>query len=430
MYKINTDTAFTIEILSKYINYFRIDKARQEKLYNYYIGKQEIFRKKPLDEDKPCNMICDNFCKTIVDNYLGYLIGKPVSYNSDNDITDIIKVFNYNDYRNQDMQLTKNALIYGEGYELYYYDNDKKVRFKTIDNREMFVIYDDTLDNNILYAIRMCTTDIDEQNYVIEVYDKTNIYTYKSGSGLTQLTPINSVRHYFNDVPVSIVTLNDNQGIFEQIITLQDAYNKLISGEIDDFEAFTDCYMLLTGANLDDDQLKKIKECHIIQLAEGGTAQYLTKSIQDTQIENILNRLKKEVFAKTNCPDFTDEAFMAQSGIAMQYKLTGFENVTSNIENSVRLALQRRIELISNILYVTNESIWRDITIAFTRNLPADLNNIATSLNVFRGLVSDETLLTQIPFITNVQAEMKRIKEQNESNLDMYKFNTNDETGD
>ena len=41
-------------------------------------------------------------------------------------------------------------------------------------------------------------------------------------------------------------------------------------------------------------------------------------------------------------------------------------------------------------------------------------------VNNLRGLVSDETLLAQIPFIKDVAAELERIEKQNEPYLDPY----------
>nr|DAH16082.1 MAG TPA: PORTAL PROTEIN [Caudoviricetes sp.] len=41
----------------------------------------------------------------------------------------------------------------------------------------------------------------------------------------------------------------------------------------------------------------------------------------------------------SNSPDFNDEKLMAQSGIAMKYKLIGFENVSSAIVANMTKAL-------------------------------------------------------------------------------------------
>lgn len=93
---------------------------------------------------------------------------------------------------------------------------------------------------------------------------------------------------------------------------------------------------------------------------------------------------------------------MAQSGIAMRYKLIGFENVSSSIEARMKKALQKRIELICSVLNLTGaESTWRDVEIKFTRNLPANVVEITEVVNSLRGLVPDATLLSQIPFINN-----------------------------
>jgi SPP1 family phage portal protein len=57
----------------------------------------------------------------------------------------------------------------------------------------------------------------------------------------------------------------------------------------------------------------------------------------------------------------------------MRYKLVGFENVASSIVANMTKALQRRIELICEILTLTGgEEMWRDVNITFTRNLPVN----------------------------------------------------------
>ena len=123
-----------------------------------------------------------------------------------------------------------------------------------------------------------------------------------------------------------------------------------------------------------------------------------------------------------------DEKLLAQSGIAMRYKLVGFENVASSIVANMTKALQRRIELICEILMLTGgEEMWRDIEITFTRNLPVNTLEAVQIVNQLRGLVSDETLLSQIPFIRNATEELEKLKEQKEENMSLYSFTANEE---
>lgn len=159
-------------------------------------------------------------------------------------------------------------------------------------------------------------------------------------------------------------------------------------------------------------------------------ASYLTKSVSDTQIENMLKNINDTIHKIANSPDFNDDKFMSASGISMRYKLTGFENVSSNIVANMTKALQKRIELICEVINIKGgDSMWRDIDIVFTRNLPVNTLEIAQMVNQLRGLVSDATLLAQLPFVGDVQKELEQLEEQKQANIDMYSFqNSQEET--
>ena len=51
----------------------------------------------------------------------------------------------------------------------------------------------------------------------------------------------------------------------------------------------------------------------------------------------------------------------------------------------------------------------------FTPNLPVDLQESITLVNQLRGLVSDETLLSILPFVEDVSVELERVQKQNEN---------------
>jgi hypothetical protein len=53
---------------------------------------------------------------------------------------------------------------------------------------------------------------------------------------------------------------------------------------------------------------------------------------------------------------------------------------------------------------------------SFVRNIPVDNVVIADTISKLRGLVSDETLLEQLPFIVDIEQEKKRLEAQNSLN--------------
>lgn len=231
-------------------------------------------------------------------------------------------------------------------------------------------------------------------------------------------------------VPINIFTLNDErESIFDKVMSLQDAYNILLSNEIDDFMSFVMAYLVLQGIeDVDPEALHLMRTNRVLQLPEGGSASFLTKNIADTQIENLLENIKDTIREVAACPNFNDDAFGTSSGIAIRYKLLNFENRAGQIEKQMTLALQRRIELICNISsLVLGEETWRDIQIIFTRNLPVDYQDITGMINNLRGLVSSKTLISQLPFIQDIDAEMEQVEEENQANASLYNFSVGED---
>lgn len=431
MFCINRDTELTTDLLTRMINKFTLnEQPKLQKWKNYYDGKHAIMNKSYADATKECNHIVTNYCKIITDTYSGYIVGKPVSYVSNNDISDVQEVINYNDSDAEDMQWLTNALIYGVGYELQWIDGDAQVRYSQVNPLNAFAIYDNTLDCELLYFVRWYSTDTFNESdiYNVEVYSKEATKTYEAHGLGGALTLIKEEPNHFGDVPVSVFKLNANDdNIFGCVVTLNDAYNELQSSEIDDFNAWVDAYLTLTGVDAEQDDIASMKESRVLLLPTGAQAEWLTKNASDTQIVNMLDNIKKNIFKVTACPDMTDETFLAQSGTALAYKLVGFENVASGIVSQFTKALQRRIELICNVLNLkASDAVWRDIGIRFVRNLPANLSETIQLVNALKGTVSDKTLLSQLPFVDDVDAELEAVQKQKEANMGLFNFITPD----
>lgn len=438
MYQIDRNEELTTDRLGKILMDFQTAKLPElQRYYNYYKGKQAITLKMATDAGKPCNRVVVNYCYNIVQNYLGYMTGIEIGYDNDGRFEQIIDVLKYNDVKAEDSELLRNALIFGRAFEINYIDEDGKQRFRTLDPRECIPVYDNTLSNELLYVIRFYSEAlVNEQleSYIVEVYDANKVTIYSSSVGFSSFTYRDEIPHFFGQCPVTVFSLNAEEvSIFSQIISLQDAYNELLSSEVDDFAAFADAYLVLKGITADEEDLVSMKEHRVLMMDADADAQYLTKSIGDTQIQNMLQNVNDQIHKISASPDFNDDKFMAQSGIAMRYKLVGFENRASAIESNMKKALQRRLELISAILGLigsTEEALWREAQITFTRNLPADLAQTVQIVNQLRGIVSQETLLTLLPFVQDVDEEMERVRAEKEESMELYNFGeVDDDTG-
>lgn len=430
MFMLNKDTELTTDLLRKILDKFNTtERPKRERWKNYYDGKMAILQKKYTDPSKPCSRIVTNLCKVVADTYCGYIAGKPVTYTSNDNIDDIQEVINYNDDESQNINWLMNALIYGVGYELHWIDSNAQERYSQINPLNAIAIHAASLENELLYFIRWYdVSDFDDSDLLcIEVYDAFTKKTYHCHGLVGALEFIGEEPHPFGDVPVSVFYLNDSEEcIFNQAISLNDAYNELQSSEVDDYSSFCDAYLAFVGMDAEEEDIADMKRNRVLIMPEGASANYLIKQSNDTQITNMLDNIKKNIFKVTAAPDMSDENFMAQSGVAIKYKLVGFENVASSIVTNFTKAIQRRIELICNVLHLkASDTVWRDVNINFVRNLPQDLTETINLVNSLKGTVSDETLLSQIPFVTDVQSEIYAVQKQKEANMMLYDFNTN-----
>jgi SPP1 family phage portal protein len=427
MFYLSRDKELTVELLYKMLNSFNLNvRPRLEKYKNYYDGLQKILSKQYTDESKPCNKTVINYCKNITDSYCGYLATPGhISYRSNNDITEIMNILRYNDFQSEDSDFLKDALIYSVAHELMYIDSEAKTRFKLINPLTCFGVYDNSLSADLLYFVRFYKVSDwdDSDNYAVDVYSNTSVKHYSMKGAFSTPSFISEEPHYFGQCPANILVMPDEKSIFDCIMSEQDSINELLSAEIDDYSAFCDAFLVIEDAELDEETVATMKTNRVLQLPVGAKAYWLTKAANDAQVENILKRLHDSIYRTAQCPDFSSESFIGgvSSGIAIQYRLTGMETRAGKIEAEMKKALQRRVEIICGMASLKlGEEVFRDIEIEFKRNIPADEAALINMINSLKGTVSDATLLSQLPFITDVEAELEAVKEQKQNNMDIF----------
>ena len=391
------------------------------------------------DSTKPNNKIANSYASYITDTLVGYFMGKPVSYNADDDkvLEELNMIFEYNDEADENIELAKNASIYGVAYEMLYM-SEEEVRFKSLDPKQCIPIFDDTIYSNLLAFIRYYDNyDVvqDKTITIIELITDTTITRYQCGNNYNDFTLLDSYKHYFGMVPIAIFKNNEEElGDFETVISLIDAYDKLESDSLNDFEYFVDAYLALYGFTAEPEDIQQMKENRVLLMDEGTSAEWLTKNVSDNNIENIKNRIDADIHKFAKCPNMADKEFASNaSGVAIKFKLLGTENKVSIKERKFKRGLQQRLELLATINGVLSDGFdWRSVDIIFSRNIPSNDTDIANMVNTLSGIVSEETLLAQLPFIENVQDEIKRLdadKEKNKENNPFFQSSMDYETG-
>lgn len=407
---------------------------RLQNLYDYYDGKHSILYKKNRTKGKADAKVVSGYASYITTIATAYFLGKNISYKADEGLVGYDRLSEYlatEEEQKTNFELALNASIFGKSYELLYVDNARELKSKCLDTRDVFVIKDNTIDRNIIGAVRFGINKIktDEIEVTLEVYDSKTVTTYRymvsdnwSAKDISNAKNIISRKlHGFNSVPMIEYSNNKNQkGDFENVITYIDAYDTAVSTSIDDLTDFSDAYLVLKnlGGTTPED-IKQLKDDKVFMVQGDGDAKWLIKEVNDTYSQNVKDRLNDDIHKFSFTPDMGDEKFSGNtSGVALEFKLLPLEQLGSQKEMYFKDSLNKRLQLIIDYLGLSIKPT--QIQKVFTRNLPRNLKEISEIMKNLKGLVSDETLISLFPSVEDVKTEMEKMKSEADEN-NIYK---------
>ncbi|MGL4742661.1 MAG: phage portal protein [Sarcina sp.] len=414
------------KLLVKLITKHRNNLSRFNKLDKYFEGEHEILKRTIESESLPNNKIVCNHAKFITDMAVGYFIGEPIMYESSIDIELITDCFKSNDESSHNTDLAEDVSIYGVGYELLYMSDDEIAipSLGTLDVRETFTVTDNSVAAKTLFAVNYYETfDEDDKanGFIVNVYDDSTVTEYffkeldEKGGELRE-----EESHFFGRVPIIEYKNNARvQGDFEQVISLIDAYNLLQSDRVNDKEQLVDAILAIYGSSIDEADARLLKLYKMLNLNTGDKAEWLTKTLNENEIEVLKKALEEDIHKFSMVPCMTDKNFIGNSsGVAMKFKLLGLEQLCKKKERFFSVGLRERLNMISNILSIKGTKLnSRDIHIVYSRSLPANEIEISQMINNLEGKVSNETLISKIPFVHDPVQEIEKLRAEKKENF-------------
>ncbi|MDO4924817.1 MAG: phage portal protein [Turicibacter sp.] len=429
---LNEDGSVPVELLVKCLENHSALQRDYEKLHDYYDGQHEILTRTLSSGALPNNRLVCNHAEYISDMAISYVFGSPISYTGD-EATELNEIFVEIDEDSHNNELALECSICGVGYELLYM-NDEDVptpELAVLSPLNAFLVVDDTVKHKPMFAVSYSPKyDIHDtlKGYDVCVYTEMKVIRYFFTT-LQDKSPklIDEEEHYFGAVPVIEYQNNKKlKGDFEGVISLIDAYNILQSDRVNDKEQMVDALLAIVGASLGDDQDDKVetarllKEMKIIELDEGGDAKWLVKGLNEQQTEILKKSLKDDIHEFSKVPCLTDENFVGNaSGVAMKYKLLGFEQLGKTKERYFKKGLRQRLKLMANIENIRAKNIdVKTIDITMKRSLPVDDELLARIAQETDGFISWETRVQRFDSEIDIEEERKRLEEERQKSIE------------
>lgn len=433
---LKNDAVITPELICKYIKLHRdLLCDRYKMLEDYYNGEHPILRRLPKREGDPCNNLVANFPAYIADMASGYHIGEPVSYQSESeDLTDLLELYKNAQVDVQDTENSDDQAIFGVAYELVYMSSDEVPEPKTanVPPSQAFVIYNDTVEFKSICGVYYTQT-CDQSAQTINGYD-----VVASTAEKYIRFHVNKDYNIEGDIdedinPFSAVTLIEiynnkyKKSDFEKVLSLIDGYNKEQSVRVDDKEEFINSLMVLKGQVLGDtddekdETYRSMKERGVAELAPDGDLSFLTRQT-DSQGDDLLRTsIAEDIHKFSYVPSFTDKDFGGNiSGIAMQFKLFGLNQLMKKKDRYTVEGLRERMKLFNTILKVQGKKPINvnNVKITITHSSPKNLQELAQIIGVLTGICSNETLAAQLPFVEDPEKEVKKAAEEKRQAMD------------
>ncbi|MDX8367850.1 phage portal protein [Cytobacillus sp. IB215665] len=406
------------KLLEKLRNELRKQRSGLQRYKDYYDGKHSILNTYTEQEDQANMKLVFNFPKKFVTNMAGYSLGTPLTYISrtgkDQAVHDIELNFSHWE-KAHNQKLSKEADIYGEAYEINYINADGEFASVVATPMTMYILTDGSEERNVTAAIHTFKKPFDDAEY-LDVYTEDKIIHYKDDN----LTLIGTDTHIFGRVPINIFRANDeSECIYNDIITLVDAYNVINSDLTNEISDHRNAMIKVLGAKLDDEEeIKKLKKYGILNVPTGADVDWLIKNINDTFVQNTLTNIEKKIYDLMDQVNFNEQWASNTSNVALKNKLLALSHRCSLKESLFEKAIMQRLKNFFTYLGVkqAKKVDYRDIKVKFTRNLPFDIVSTADAVSKLENIVSQETLLSLLPFVENPALEIEKFNKERENN--------------
>jgi SPP1 family phage portal protein len=397
----------------------------------YYVGENPTITDATA-RTEPDNRVPVPFARKIVKTLKGYMF-KPgyITYKTEGDYIDELQsIFERVNEPLLTADIATEAMISPETYEIARVNERLEIEFYQVRYDKGYPVYDDTLAQKLVAFVHVESLDDEDGTEIRTIYYADRYIVQQRTNSQGSWSLVEEQEHPFGDVPVTIYETNaDGYPIFSSVTDLIDEHDKVISSAYaNERDRFAQAYLLLMDeidGSTDADgktALDKINQMRAFTgLGRNQTVSsvdqavgFLTKPSRGQDVAEEADRLERLIYDMAMVINPNDESFAATSGIALRYKLLPMEFFASDIQAYFGRGLQNRLVLIGTALQALRGIQPEEVTISWRRNLPTDLEAFAQSLPPLKGVLSDRTLLQQLPsdVVPNVDVELDRLENQ------------------
>lgn len=392
--------------------FLRTVRPERQRLYDYYRGEQSVDKGETV-RGRPDNRLRAPFPRYITEVHTGYFLGLPptVAYGGAAGAR-YAALSRELDLPHLYFDLGRDLSICGAGFALVWAERGG-VKVCRCDPCGCFAIRSGDAGAPLLAAVRLFASGRGETRGVLYTAERLIPFVW-DGTGVTLGAAEENLLHTIPLLPF----YNNCQGVgdFAMVTGLVDAYNVLLSGALDDMQSVANAFLALYGMQgTTQRDIEQANRSRILSLSEGGRAEFVVKNLNHEALGQLEVNLRRSILQLSMTPDLCDEHFAGNSsGVALQYKLWGIEQVRAAKERTFTDGLRALLAVLTEGERLLGRSV--DLTsgeVTFYKNLPQDNAALAETLLSLSPLLSRQTILENLPWVADAQEELRRRAAEN-----------------
>lgn len=392
--------------------FLRTVRPERQRLYDYYRGEQSVDKGETV-RGRPDNRLRAPFPRYITEVHTGYFLGLPptIAYGGAAGAR-YAALSRELDLPHLYFDLGRDLSICGAGFALVWAERGG-VKVCRCDPCGCFAIRSGDAGAPLLAAVRLFASGRGGTRGVLYTAERLVPFVW-DGTGVTLGAAEENLLHTIPLLPFS----NNCQGVgdFAMVTGLVDAYNVLLSGALDDMQSVANAFLALYGMQgTTQRDIEQANRSRILSLSEGGRAEFVVKNLNHEALGQLEVNLRRSILQLSMTPDLCDEHFAGNSsGVALQYKLWGIEQVRAAKERTFTDGLRALLAVLTEGECLLGRSV--DLTggeVTFYKNLPQDNAALAETLLSLSPLLSRQTILENLPWVADAQEELRRRAAEN-----------------
>lgn len=436
-----TDSAIIKDLISEHDTTHMLDGERYYNNENDILKRKMYFYKdgvKTLDETKPNRRLPHNWHKLLVDQKVSYLVGKPIVFQCEEqkEYEDRLNLILGEEWDDTLTELAKNSSNKGTEWLHVYINPEGLFKFIIIPAEEVIPIYDTSLQENLEAILRYYLVQVNGKDRIrVEWWTRETVTFYiQDDSGDFILDDTESKNpdshYYYNDVgygwgKVPFIEFPNNQErhsdlkFYKELI---DEYDLNVSDLANNLAEVQEVITILKGYEGTD--LAEFKEnlryYKAIKVSgeQGSGVDKLELNIPIEAKKELLDRLEENIFLFGQGVNMkTDRFGNSPSGVALKFLYSLLDLKASVMERKFRKSVKRLLWFATEYINMIDKKKYDNTTVQVTFRktmITNDKENVEIAKES-KGIISDETIIANHPWVENVTEELDKIKKQEDT---------------